>query len=872
MKLCAIRLAEFRKFSDPVVIEGFSGGLDMLAAPNEDGKSTIFDAVRLVLTEKYSAGGRKIEAMQPYIGGAPSVEIDFELDGRLYRLRKRFAKSKDAWLSDLTKDREIARKDDVEDWLSEHVTKRAPGGLFWVDQGESLRPVMVRRDTSKAEDDRITSQSARLRAIIEGEVGAVFGGERFDAVRGDVARRLGELVSTRGPRAEFKAAIDRRDGLARDLEAARSRMAEAEDRLQRLDEIANERREPGAAGDDRLAARLAGASQALDEARKAADELARSHNKLAAAEAKRDAAAERLERFDTEADEFENLRAEIANRERERETSEATLAEAEAALEAGNKAGEELEARRAQLNTALKLVGYGESIGRIDEQLEMADVITARIAEFESELGDIGVSAEGLAALGRAERAIQALEARLALNVPHLTMHYEGGAGRRVRAAGAEIVAGARFAIEGPTEFEIDGVGTMSIEPGGSQSIEEDRLALAQDRAERARSLAAMKVSDSAEAEALLERRRDLEGRIRTERARLEMIAPRGREALGAERNHLEDLCRELAGVVEPETDRGVVETGLRRLETEATTLREEIARRQTVRDEAWAQRVDQDARLKARRARLAELAERGLGDEAGRATARAALARELENAAGAVNGLLREQAAWREAAPDDARMQVLEERYAGAVAAGEERRRRLGVLAEEAARIEGELGEVFREGLGERLESLAGECEAAEAVVVGIEREVAALRMLERVLGEVASETRAAYFRPVAERLEPYFGLLFPGARVSFDDGFSVAGLLRDDRIEDLDALSHGTREQIGILVRLGFARLFADRGCDIPLILDDALVYSDDERIARAFAALRLAAEHHQVIVLTCRADAFQPLGAKRVEIKRG
>ena len=70
-------------------------------------------------------------------------------------------------------------------------------------------------------------------------------------------------------------------------------------------------------------------------------------------------------------------------------------------------------------------------------------------------------------------------------------------------------------------------------------------------------------------------------------------------------------------------------------------------------------------------------------------------------------------------------------------------------------------------------------------------------------------------------------------------------------------------------MLVRLGYARLLADHGRPLPVILDDALVYSDDTRIARAFEALDLAARHHQVIALSCRTQVFQALGGRHLQI---
>ena len=70
-------------------------------------------------------------------------------------------------------------------------------------------------------------------------------------------------------------------------------------------------------------------------------------------------------------------------------------------------------------------------------------------------------------------------------------------------------------------------------------------------------------------------------------------------------------------------------------------------------------------------------------------------------------------------------------------------------------------------------------------------------------------------------------------------------------------------------MLVRLGFGRLLAEAGKPAPLILDDALVYSDDTRIERMFEALALAARSHQVLVLTCRERTFASLGGNRIAI---
>lgn len=67
----------------------------------------------------------------------------------------------------------------------------------------------------------------------------------------------------------------------------------------------------------------------------------------------------------------------------------------------------------------------------------------------------------------------------------------------------------------------------------------------------------------------------------------------------------------------------------------------------------------------------------------------------------------------------------------------------------------------------------------------------------------------------------------------------------------------------------RLAFARLFARTGTQVPVILDDALVHSDDDRIEAMFTALHRVARDQQILVLTCRQRAFAALGGERARV---
>ncbi|MGH7490939.1 MAG: AAA family ATPase [bacterium] len=68
-----------------------------------------------------------------------------------------------------------------------------------------------------------------------------------------------------------------------------------------------------------------------------------------------------------------------------------------------------------------------------------------------------------------------------------------------------------------------------------------------------------------------------------------------------------------------------------------------------------------------------------------------------------------------------------------------------------------------------------------------------------------------------------------------------------------DLERLSHGTREQIYLLLRAAVVDLFAQGAESAPLFWDDPLVHADDERQHQALELCRLLAEQHQIFYFT-------------------
>ena len=103
----------------------------------------------------------------------------------------------------------------------------------------------------------------------------------------------------------------------------------------------------------------------------------------------------------------------------------------------------------------------------------------------------------------------------------------------------------------------------------------------------------------------------------------------------------------------------------------------------------------------------------------------------------------------------------------------------------------------------------------------------------------------------------------------INFDDYYAPSKFFRNGREESIDTLSLGTQEQISLFVRLAFAKLFANSHGSIPVILDDAIIYSDDIRIKEIFTALHMQSSSYQIIVFSCRQRSFQDLGGNLLNL---
>jgi exonuclease SbcC len=163
---------------------------------------------------------------------------------------------------------------------------------------------------------------------------------------------------------------------------------------------------------------------------------------------------------------------------------------------------------------------------------------------------------------------------------------------------------------------------------------------------------------------------------------------------------------------------------------------------------------------------------------------------------------------------------------------------------------------------------------EKAEAALAAFERERRhgqALRRVQEKAADICRDmdggTDNAFERDIAQRVAALTGNRYK--RLSMHERIPRA-VLRDDGAElPVDVLSAGTRDVLGLAVRLAMAGHFLG-GADGFVVLDDPLVDLDPARQEQAAGMIREFAAGKQVIVFTCHPRHAEMLGGSVREMK--
>ncbi len=878
MIIKSIEVRNFRKFVKPIVISKINSGLTVIVGDNEEGKSTLLDALRTAVFVRYNISGDVATSLLPYHSSVrPEIKLSFELHGNSYSLSKSFCQHPAAELLGPDGSWSGGAVDDkLQELLKFKPAGRGGGddrhrgiwGLFWVEQGRSFKELEPNDDSRSA-----------IRATLESEVGDVLGGKRGSKILASITRQFERKFTGSGrPTQEYAKTIKTAETLETEYADVKTSLSSYEEMVAGLE-----------AKLDRLSKYNSGktlekAQEALRSAQEAHREIEQlerqrgegvSDQRVAAAES--EAASVAWEKRKEDIESLDVATTAVKSLSDQRAELDPSISELQSNLAlhttARNKAETALSSAQEKLALAeqeLRYVRAKVSIGELQERLGKARRSNDKAKDFEAKAKAILLDPRALATLRKLDK--EAEEARVTLEAVATGLRIVTHSARTATLNGEKLPADASRRITDVTKLEIKDVCQITVTPGGDlDELRDKRRKCAQKLGE---ALGRYGVKNLAEGEGQVEERKRLLDEAERQTELVSIHAVDGLEVLEAELCLQEVILKDLS---EPQRKQlptlPVAERKLEDLQSSRGTaqgkLREVVAQEEETRAqlvEVQQKSSKLEGELKQSRERVAqanmelERNRRMKADEVLKSEYAAAVKKEEA----ARSAAAKTEKEWEAAQPEKIQLQL--EQAAKAV---KEIQRDMDGLNEQIRELQTELRTLGQMGLGEKAEDLSAKLDGARAELQRVEKEARTIKLLYQVLTQAEKEAKEEFLSPVTKRVQPYLKMLLPEAELVLDENIEITGLRRGSVIEPFGSLSLGTREQLAVLARLAFADLLHEKGQPAAVILDDAIVYADEGRFKNMLLILAKAAKNLQVIVLTCHEHDYASSGAHIIRL---
>ncbi|UAJ12617.1 AAA family ATPase [Glacieibacterium megasporae] len=870
LRIRRIAVNGFRKFREPMAVDGLTDGLNIVIEPNETGKSTLLEALRAAFFVRHSTKNQLAQSFAPHGEAvAPEIEIRFEADGVPWSVTKRFLKGASIEISgpkgraqgDEAESRMHALLGSVRD-TTQRGDPASYGalGLLWVAQTEALSvtaPGQIVRDT--------------VRSTLEAEVGSIMGGPAYKRVRDRIEEQFSlywtPTGQRRGRQVEANERLSSAETSAReaairlaDLERGFGELAEARGRLKVIQrEIADPT--------DAEARKVFSAS--LDVARAAAQILATRRAEQEAASGKMNGLEELQSRHEsaTTTRDDATRAADLARERRcalagELGVAKVSATETRLALETARTARREARAAHISGEARFRAIQRRNAIS--SARIRHIELLALELQECEAkQLSANLIPAKAIALLEASDRAVA--EAYAIVNAGATLISLTGNTTGILIDGETTTVGERKLTRETRITF---GEADLLIRPPLTAASAEEALAAAQ-RKQRA-VLDEHGVEDLAGARTRNDIARDAAAELRTLQARIDAAtAADATLSLDAGPDALKLFMAEVQDETDAADDKPDIAALTKVVDRADTTL----ARAEGAHDSAIAalRRVeDEDAPLATMQAGAdsdlvnAKAQLHAIENRPDFAALSEALALARSRAAEAAVQL--EEAVRNATALDPAAITKKIEMIDARVRTAGETRTKLEM---EIARLEGTIESEGGKGLADREALAREEAEAARAALQRISEEANMLKLLRDTLEAARTETSSKFVGPIAKRAKRYIERLLPGCDLTFSEDLGLETIVRAGLSEGCANLSRGTQEQLAVLTRIAFADMLLEQGRPVSLILDDPLVYSDDARLDVMIDILLEVSERMQVILLTCRDRAFRHVPANRISL---
>ena len=160
--------------------------------------------------------------------------------------------------------------------------------------------------------------------------------------------------------------------------------------------------------------------------------------------------------------------------------------------------------------------------------------------------------------------------------------------------------------------------------------------------------------------------------------------------------------------------------------------------------------------------------------------------------------------------------------------------------------------------GLEESHQKALRDAFVTEDTAARLQHRAQAAKLLYETLQTCREDAQKSYVAPLKGEIERLGKLIFgEDFRVVIGEDLSVAARVMNGTAIRYANLSSGAQEQIGILERLATARIVGQGG--VPLLLDDAVAYTDNVRQETLAAVLGFASVDTQTIIVTCSPEKY-------------
>jgi chromosome segregation ATPase len=844
-------------------------GVVVVSGANEIGKSSMVEALDLLLESKDRSTKKEVKQVKPTHADVGS-EITAEISAGPYRFiyHKRFHKKPETQLTVLEPRREQLSGDEAHD--------RVQGMLAETVDTELWHAQRVLQATS-TDAVNLSGCDALTRAldVAAGDTAALSGTEPLliERIDKEYARYF---TSTGRPTGEWTNAIKALEAANQEVERCAAAVAEVDDRVQRHAALTAELAEL-AEQQKAAAARQAAAQAAADEIARLTEQVREAELIAAAATATSTASTAALAERIRLRSENDSRTATVAALEDEaREAGEAQAMARDVTVEADavvERSDVSLAAARERAETARQVVddlARREETQRLTARLAKIDTAQSERDEIARELSTIAITDDLMRQIEQAAAAVDRTEGQLALI--SATVEF-------VASADVELVVGDQrvslptgetwsTVANTATEVEIPGIVTARVTPGASARDVQEKYAAAHEKL--AAALASAGVDDLAAARQADERRRELQST--RDRLTATLVGLSGDDDVEQLRARLAEL--QALPALSDDIDAGTARAELleavaarAQAEVDCETHRKVAALAMSKLTEITAQATRVQDKLVTQRAELVAVADRLAEQRAAVPDEKLAAAVEADTAAAATAARrvaeLAEQLAAK--APEAVAAEL-----ADAVEAAERLGQRHDDVARELHEIAAQLTVFGTEGRKGKLDAAEIGREHARDEYDRVGRRARAVQLLREVMTRHRDTTRLRYVEPYRAELQrlgrPVFGDSF---EVDVDSDLCIQTRTLDGRTVPYESLSGGAKEQLGILARLAGAALVAKDDA-VPILIDDALGFTDPERLVKMAAVFDTLGERGQVIVLTCTPARYDGVkDAQRIEL---